>query len=107
VEGYEEIPQSVVLSGSVVILPLLKLHPPVTLLRGSITMPRGKTRDIKILVEGQKGEASPDKFGRFEIKVDGKPGDTVRVKVFIDGNLAYDDFQSLPGPVTRVLHPHR
>jgi len=100
VEGYEETPQSIVLSGSVVTLLLIKLPPPVTQLTGSIVLPKQKAGDIKILVEGQNSETSPDKFGRFQLSVDGRPGDRIRVKVFINGNLAYDDFQSLPGPVT-------
>jgi hypothetical protein len=107
VDGYEVKPQSVVLSESVVALPLVKLPPPVTVFRGSITLPKGKSRSVRVLVEGQEGEVATDAYGRFEIRVDGSPGDRVRVRVFIDGNLAYDDFQTLPGPVTLVPRLHR
>jgi hypothetical protein len=106
-EGYEERPQTIVLSGSAVTLPLHKRPPSVSILRGSIELPRRKYRNITIFVEGQQSEASPDKFGRFEMKVDGVSGDRVRVKVVIDGNLTYDEFQTLPGPVTLVPHQTR
>jgi hypothetical protein len=100
VDGYEETPQFVVLSESVVKLPLVELPPPVTIFRGSIALPSGKAHDVRILVVGQEGEATADKFGSFSMRVDGKPGDSVRVKVFVDGKLEYDDFQTLPGPMT-------
>jgi hypothetical protein len=107
IEGYEEKPQKVALSRSVITLTLVELPPPVTTLSGSIMLPKGEIRDLRILVEGQKGETSPDSYGRFEISVAGKPGDRVRVKVFVGERLEYDDFQTLPGPVTLKLHENR
>ncbi len=105
IDGYEETPQSVVLSGSVITLSLVKLPPAVTVFRGSIVLPKGKARNVKILIEGQGGEyeGSPDDSGRFAIKVGGMSGDRVRVRILVNGNPAYDDFQTLPGPVTLVL----
>jgi hypothetical protein len=100
VDGYEEVPHEVLLSGAVVTLLLHKLPPPVTVLRGSIVLPSGKHGSVKILVEGENGEISPDPFGRFEMKVNGSPGDRIRVKLFVGGKLVYDDFQTLPGPIT-------
>jgi len=56
------------------------------------------------MVEGQDGDATPDELGRFKLAVSGKPGDRVRIRVYADGKLVYDDFQMLPGPVTLPMH---
>jgi hypothetical protein len=107
VDGYEEQWQEHKLDGHVLDLPLVRAAPSVTVLTGLIIPPPGNARNIKILVDGQKGEASPDKFGRFEINVTGKANDRVRLRVFADGKQVYDDFQVLPGPVTLKLHKSR
>jgi hypothetical protein len=88
-------------------LSLVRAAPPVSLLTGSIVPPPGKGKDIKILVDGQKSEASPDQFGRFELNLNGKDGDRVRLKVYANGKLVYDDYQVLPGPVTLKLNSPR
>jgi hypothetical protein len=103
VDGYEEQWQRHKLLGNVLELPLVRARP-ISVFTGSIAPPPGKKQDIRILVDGQKGEASPDEFGRFELSVEGKPGDRVRLKVYARGKLAYDDFQVVPGPVTLKLH---
>ena len=104
VEGYEKQWQSFKLTGGVVDLSLVREAPPMTLLTGSIIIPSGVRNKIKILVDGQKSEATPDQFGRFELSVSGKAGDRVRLKVYARGDLVYDDYQILPGPVMLKLH---
>jgi hypothetical protein len=39
-------------------------------------------------------------LGRFELKVEGEGGDTVRLKIYSDGKLVYNEYQVLPGPAT-------
>ena len=70
---------------------------------GSIIPPPEKGNAVKIIVEGQKGETSPDDLGRFKLAVDGKAGDRVRLQIYVNGKMAYDDFQVLPGPITVSL----
>jgi hypothetical protein len=54
----------------------------------------------RITVVGNEGDAFPDDKGRFMLRVAGKVGDRVRVRVFEGPRLIYDDFQILPGPIT-------
>lgn len=106
VEGYDEQWQELNIRGNVIDLPLVRAHPR-TLLTGSIIPAPEKGKTVKILVSGQKDEASPDEFGRFELNVNGKTGDRIRLIVYADGKLVYDDYQVLPGPVMLKLHsPH-
>jgi hypothetical protein len=88
--------------GNILDVDLEREHP-ITVLNGSIIPPPGTGNTIKIVVEGQEGETSPDEIGRFKLEVSGKPGDRVRLKVYSRGKLAYDDYQVLPGPVTLIL----
>jgi hypothetical protein len=104
VDGYEEQWQRHKLKTNVLDLPLVRAALPVTILTGKISPPPGTGKTIKILVEGQKGETSPDALGRFELGVNGKAGERVRVLVYSDGKPVYDDYQVLPGPVTLSLH---
>jgi hypothetical protein len=104
VDGYEEQWQRHKLKTNVLDLPLVRAALPVTILTGTITPPPGTGKSIKILVEGQKREGSPDGLGRFELSVNGKAGDRVRLRVYSDGKMVYDDYQVLPGPVTLSLH---
>jgi len=103
VEGYEKQWQSYKLASGVVNLTLAREAPPTTLLTGSIIIPSSMGNEIKILVDGQESEASPDQFGRFELNVNGKAGDRVRLKIYASGELVYDDYQVLPGPVMLKL----
>lgn len=77
---------------------------PVTNLTGSLFPPPAAGKKVRIVVEGQDGDTSPDQLGRFKLAVNGKSGDRVRVRVYQNGKLAYDDYQILPGPVTLRLH---
>jgi hypothetical protein len=107
VSGYEERWLSHKLKGNVLDLPLARLAQPVTLLTGVILPPPQKGRVVKVLVDGQRGETSPDEFGRFELNVNGKDGDRVRLRVYEDGMLIKDDYYVVPGPVTIKLElPH-
>lgn len=102
VEGYEQawVPEK--LDGATINLVLVTAHP-TTVLTGSIIPPSIEGTTIRIVVDGQQGEAEPDPYGRFRISVDGKSGDTVRLKVFSNGALAKMDDYVLPGPVTILL----
>jgi hypothetical protein len=102
VDGYEEKWITPKLVGNVLDVELERAHP-VTVLNGSLVPLPGAGKAIKIVVDGQDGETSPDELGRFKLNVSGKPGDRVRVKVYDGGRLAYDDFEVLPGPVTLRL----
>jgi hypothetical protein len=102
VEGYEEKWLTPKLEGSVLEVDLERAHP-VTVLNGSLIPTPAAGKTIKILVDGQEGETSPDELGRFKLEVSGKPGDRVRLKVYSEGKLVYDDYQVLPGPVTLSL----
>ena len=104
VDGYEEKWQVHQLTGNVLELALMRAASPVTILTGTISPPPGNGQSVRIFVEGQKSETSADDLGRFELSVNGKPGDRVVVKVYVNGKEVYDDFQVLPGPVTLSLH---
>lgn len=106
VDGYTEEWQRHKIRGNVLQLPLVRQAKLMTRLTGSI-IPPSKQSVVKIIVAGQNVEALPDEFGRFELNVNGKIGDRVRLQVYADGELAYDDYQVLPGPVMLKLHPRR
>jgi hypothetical protein len=46
------------------------------------------------------GDGRPDPLGRFDFPVRGKGGERIRLKVYVDGQLRYDEYQTLPGPIT-------
>jgi hypothetical protein len=102
VDGYEEKWLTPKLEGDVLDVDLEKAHP-VTVLTGSLVPPPVTGKTIKILVDGQEGETSPDELGRFKLSVNGKAGDRVRLRVYRGAELVYDDYQVLPGPVTLSL----
>lgn len=97
VNGYSEQWQTLKITGDVLDLSLSPAPQPEVLLTGSITPPP-TSPDVRILVDGQQAEAAPDQFGRFELKVNGKAGDRVRLKVYRGQNLIKDDYYVLPGP---------
>lgn len=100
VDGYAGKWKSVEIQGKVLDIPIEKAETPRSILKGSVEPPPRTSEDLTIVVEGQQGEAKVDKFGRFEIPVDGKDGDRVRIKVFLGTKLVFDDFRTLPGPIT-------
>ena len=100
VQGYIETVQKVPIKSNVIDLRLDRAPPPQTLLSGIVSPAPGKHQQTKILIVGQKAEAVPDEYGRFEVLVNGRDGERVRVRVYTDGNMVYDDYQVLPGPVT-------
>ena len=85
-------------------LALVRAALPVTVLTGSISPPPSKGQSVRTFVDGQKSETSTDELGKFELSVNGKGGDRVLLKVYVDGKQVYDDYQVLPGPVTLILH---
>jgi hypothetical protein len=104
IDGYDNKGQTLTLAANSNILevPLLRAAP--ISLKGRIDPPPANPKSIRIVVDGQKDETSPDDLGRFELSVNGKAGDRVRLIVYANGKPAYDDFQQLPGPVTLTLH---
>lgn len=102
VDGYSEKWQTPTRSGNVLDVDLEQSQQ-VTLLTGAIVPPPVKGKLIKIMVDGQDSETSPDELGRFKLGVSGKSGDRVRMKIYQDRTLIYDDYEVLPGPVTLSL----
>jgi hypothetical protein len=99
IEGYEEKWVTKKIDGGVIDVYLDRLHP-VTVLFGSIVPPPPAHSSIKITVDGQDGETSPDELGRFKMNVNGSTGIRIRLKVYRANEIVYDDYQILPGPVT-------
>ncbi len=106
VDGYAEKWQTPTRNGNVLDVDLEQSQP-VTLLTGAIVPSPVKGKLIKILVDGQDSETSPDDLGRFKLRVNGKSGDRVRMKIYEDRTLIYDDYEVLPGPVTLSLRTGR
>jgi len=104
VDGYVEKWQELEVKSNVLDLALVRATLPVTLLTGSISPPPSMGQSVRIFVDSQKSETSADELGRFELSVNGKVGDRVLLKVYVDGKQVYDDYQVLPGPVTLILH---
>ena len=102
VDGYEEKWLQPELEGNVLNVDLERAHP-ITVLNGSLVPRPRAEKTIKIIVDGQQAKTSPDEFGRFKLDVSGKPGDRVRLKIYSEGKLVYDDYQLLPGPITLRL----
>jgi hypothetical protein len=82
---------------------VLKRQPPVHL-TGSIVPPPMNWSSIRILVDGSPVEGKLDGLGRFDLAVGGREGDRIRLKIYANTRLVYDDFQTLPGPITLSLH---
>lgn len=104
IDGYDNKGQTLTLAvnSNVLEVPLPRAAP--VFLKGRIDPPPANPKSIRIVIDGQKDETSPDDLGRFELSVNGKAGDRVRLIVYAHGKPAYDDFQQLPGPVTITLH---
>ena len=106
VDGYVENWQRPAMNGNVLDVDLERSQP-VTLLTGTIVPPPIDGNRIKILVDGQDSETSPDDLGRFKLRVNGKTGDRVRIKIYENTTLRFDDYEVLPGPVTLSLQTGR
>ena len=103
VDGYAEQWVRHKLRGNVLDIALERAQTPQIILKGILMPAPGRRRHIKIIVDGQKGEATADEWGRFELPVYGKDGERIRLKVYDGSELAYDDYQTLPGPVTVLI----
>jgi hypothetical protein len=101
VTDYEEKSQELQIVEGLAQLTLVKANPEV-LLRGSVH-PFAAYNKLVVRVEGQDNEATVDQYGEFKLVVKGKTGDRVRLRVYLDSQLIYDDFQNLPGPVNLSL----
>ena len=104
VDGYKAAWQRHKLLRNVLDLPLERADQPVTRLSGSIVPPPTNWSKIRLVVDGQPGEGTVDELGRFDFPVNGNPDDRIRLKAYVGSKLLYDDFQTLPGPVTLKLH---
>ncbi|MGA3327697.1 MAG: hypothetical protein ABSF45_24830 [Terriglobia bacterium] len=104
VDGYKQEWQRLELKGLVLDVTLQPAPPPVTRLTGSIVPPPKDWAKLRIMVDGQSGEGKVDELGRFDFQVNGKEGDTIRLKIYDDTKLVLDDFQTLPGPLTLKLN---
>ena len=104
VDGYIQQWQHLELKGTVLDLTLQPAPQPVTHLTGSIVPPPKDWAELRIMVDGQSEEGSVDELGRFDFQVNGKDGETIRLKIYDDTKLVYDDFQTLPGPLTLTLN---
>jgi hypothetical protein len=103
VEGYQEEWQHLHVKGDVLEVTLQPAPPPVTSLTGSIIPPPGNWASLRLVVDGQRGEGKVDGLGRFALQVKGKEGDTIRLKIYDGTKLVFDDFETLPGPLTLSL----
>jgi len=107
IAGYDNKGQRLTLAANSNVLEVpLQRAAPISL-KGRIDPPPANPKSIRIVVDGQKEETSPDDLGRFELSVNGKAGDRVRLIVYADGKSVYEDFQQLPGPVTLTLPSRR
>ena len=92
VVGYKEEYQSVLIDKDAIDLNLMKAE---TILKGKIKPPPVAGQVIRILVQDEDGEKTPDSYGRFQFVVHKKLGDSVRVNVCADGRRIYDDVVTL------------
>jgi hypothetical protein len=104
VDGYKSDWQSQKLVSNVLNLALARATPLVTHFTGSIVPPPKNWTNINIRVDGSSSEGKVDDLGRFDFPVAGKDGERIRLKIYVDTALEYDDYQTLPGPVTLNLH---
>jgi hypothetical protein len=104
IEGYESRYVSATLdpSNPVIDIVLVKSPLPSTVVTGSVRpMPSGKI--IAVMVEGESGEATPDRYGRFSITVHKRLSERARFSVWVDGAQVYDDYQVLSGEVILAI----
>jgi hypothetical protein len=107
VEGYNKVWQRQTQREDTLELSLAPEHPQ-TFLNGSISpAPTGKK--IRMTIEGQDSatDTSPDDLGRFKISVEGRDGEQVRLRVFEGDRLVFDDYETLPGPISIHLREHQ
>jgi len=104
VDGYKQKLQRLKLRGAVLDVTLQRAPRPVTRLTGEIIPPPKYWASLRITLDGQPEEGTVNELGRFDFQVSGKDGDTIRLKIYDDTNLVYDEFQTLPGPLTLTLH---
>jgi len=104
VDGYKQEWQRLELKGAVLDVTLQRAPPPVTRLTGSIIPSPKDWARLRITVDGQSEGGKVDEIGRFDFEVNGKEGDTIRLKIYDDAKLVYDNFQTLPGPMNITLN---
>jgi hypothetical protein len=97
IEGYKQVPQKISLASAAVAIDVDKDNPETTL-RGQVDPPPRLGQVVKVLVEGESGEVTPDQFGRFRTIVHRKVGDRIRIQVYVDSQQVYDEYQLVPGP---------
>ncbi len=103
VEGFESSWKLERPSGNVLDLSLVRISRPAVHLIGTIIPPPHDWADLRVVAVGEPGEATIDKFGRFDLPTSLPAGERVRLQIFAKNKLVYDDFQRLPGPVELTL----
>jgi hypothetical protein len=104
VPGFRNEWQEHQLTGDALDLQLVRTPVPESKLSGTINPAPRPGDHIVIYVDGQATGISPDGLGRFTAGVNAGGGDRVHFTVYHNGRLVYDDFQTLPGPVTLQLN---
>jgi hypothetical protein len=99
VDGYSQEFQFITLDKNAIDLTLAREKPETTL-KGKIIPPPRKGQVVRVLVEGEDGEAGVDEYGRFALLVHHKNGESIRLSVYVNNKQLYDGYQTLPGPVT-------
>jgi hypothetical protein len=103
VDGYEERWMAKRANKNIVELSLVRTQSVTHLIGSIVPPPNDGDKEIRVVVDGQPAEAVPDALGRFEIDVNGKSDERIRLKVYSKRKLIYDEYQTLPGPVTLLL----
>ena len=105
VQGFRNEWQQFKLAGDVIDLQLARVPIPASQLSGTIIPTPAPEDEIMVYMEGRPESISPDRLGRFSVTVHTGDGDRIHFMVYRNGRLSYDDYQTLPGPVTLHLEP--
>ena len=100
VEGFDQSWQKLQITGSVLEISLRPMATETLVLRGTLLPVPKNTENVRVLVDGQNGEAKVDTFGRFDLPVQGRNGERVRLRVYSGSTIIYDNYETLPGPFT-------
>jgi uncharacterized caspase-like protein len=71
-------------------------------LTGTITPVPEHWSKLHVMIDGQQGEATVDKYGKFSIPLLGA-SDRIRLRIYDDQKLVYDDYQLVASPLTITL----
>lgn len=103
VEGFKQEWQRLKIIGDVLDVKLQRAPAPVARLSGSIVPTPKDWASLRILVDGQSTQGKVDERGRFDFEVNGKIGDTIRLKIYDGSKLVCDNYYELPGPLNLAV----